>query len=185
MESRRIVPTLPVRVCSFHRSGTHFLMASLYANFNFPDLTTDLPDYGDEILFVNEGEYVKRCPWHLMFGSHDPWPNRDRVPLNKVLYIYRNPMDVMRSCCTLAGKKMEDESAEEVQAWMRRWYSHVESYFKAGAFAVSYEELLADFEAVMDRIGKAFKLERKTVQFVRPPLVGWVNRSKVPLDWQI
>lgn len=148
-----------IKVQSFPRSGTHFLMASLERNFDFGDVSG-----------LDKGEFF---PYRKLFGGH-----RSREFYSgRMLYIVRHPYPVFLSMHRLLETPCSfDEFANEFFVWS--WFNHVKSF--EGVPAVRYEDLCGDFEGMMQWI--AHKFGMKLISCERPGPCGWNpsrNQSKV------
>lgn len=157
------------RVCSLPRSGTHFLMAALAANFELGDLAMEATGAPGTVWYAdNKNPAV--VPWGKLFLSHEPYTEALGDP-ESILYIHRSLSDVQRSCIRafLPAPSMEE------------WGKHIESYAKTGAFLVAYEMLNRGFyQKTMEAIARRFALvaplapSRGYIEVHHK--VGWVPR---------
>lgn len=159
--------TLP-KVCSYMRSGTHFLMASIYMNFEVGDVAAPVDSQQNLLFFINHQE-SKTIPWAGLFGSHKHLGEAGIDP-KIVIYIYREPKRTLESLHKLMGSKEPLEKF--IAGRLDEWYRHVEGY-KASSVCVSYEQLLSNFNFQIERIGNIFNLKRKPGPIRKPPHVGW------------
>ena len=85
------------KVYSLKRSGTHLLMASIYYNFELPDVSAKISMArkswnGEEV----KGKEVE-VPWAHLFGSH-------YVGGEYGVFIFRHPMNTFYSHWVFCGK---------------------------------------------------------------------------------
>ncbi len=166
-----------VRVASHRRSGTHFLMACLWRNFEFPDLA--LEAHADGRLWQDGRRTTAVVPWGRLFLTHELCtPDVDK---SELIYILRNPLEVLRSCWEfdgMPGTLNEYATAERIQYWK----DHVKSY--SGAFIVRYEDLLAFPKRTLRDIQCCFGLRNQSARYEVPDYtVGWLPpKRKAPRD---
>lgn len=174
-----------VKVYSHKRSGTNFLLATLYKNFEFNDVSrmiTTTKDTYDDFLHIDEdngapiykGNNVTwRHPYSKLNGDHKPC----RVAKPNMIYIVRDPRDTLLSLFNLKG------SVGKFKDWLnpnriKNWYNHVNSYVNKGVYIVKYEDLMTDFENTMTKIEENFGLKRKNDSFeMIDDLVGWAPKN--------
>jgi hypothetical protein len=142
-------------------------MASLYRNFEFPDLSKSVRHY-DEWHATGEKDAIE--PWGRMLRTHNLC--NDRAPLQKLLYIYRHPFDCLKSEWHLKPRKQSME--QYIISRLPYWKRHVDSYLSRGVYSVSYEQLLGEFESTLDGIRDRFKLQPQSDRYTAvEELVGW------------
>ena len=91
-----------MKIYSHKRSGTHLLMATLWENFHFRDVESEVVKIDAGKRFVIDGHTYSAgskvpMPWRALFGSHDV--RRKGAPPRPpdVLYIVRHPIPVLMS----------------------------------------------------------------------------------------
>lgn len=186
--------TKPVTVLSHERSGTHFLMNAIAAEFGYashPHVSLDRPVVHINFFhppsiaqFYAKSEADKAA---LIRKSHHQFsffaPVIDAVLAHSHLfYIYRDPRDVMHSFrhflnswawfegpkVAVAGDFIRAAPAGQMLRYqyhqlpdmLDRWRVHVEGWLDAelqwpAIEVVRYEELVEDYDAVIDRIASA------------------------------
>lgn len=165
-----------LKVCSYRRSGTHYLMALLAANFKFKENLEQVAstEYGNK--WVQSGKDCENVPWGKLFGTHSV---HNATEHRHLLYIYRHPVDVMRSLWEFHGKPgtlTEFVTPEKIRDWKR----HVSSYIDANVYSVRYDQLCATPISVLDGIRKRFELKLIDGEF--HPVkerVGWKEKAKM------
>ena len=152
------------RVCSFPRSGTHFLMAALAANFELGDLAVEATGAPGTVWY-SDNKNPAIIPWGKLFLSHEPYSEKLGDP-KSILYIARAPAEVGLSCLR-AGLPFSIE----------QWDAHLYSYFEAEVYTITYRELLTSYDSALYRISRYFRLPllHKPVVTVQQK-VGWVPR---------
>jgi hypothetical protein len=161
------------------RSGTHLLMATLAANFEFGDLSieVELPNQR----WHATGQPRAIVPWGRLFGDHEPFAQARTSP-ERVLYIVRDPRDTLRSLWKFeapASSLGEFLTRDRIQYWHR----HASEYC-ANVFWIRFEDLTGDgFEKVMERIAHHFGLRSQKAE-VRPDgdLLRF-RRIEAPVGW--
>ena len=162
-----------LKVCSHRRSGTHLLMAYLWANFDFgQDLTVE--SHADGNKWYTGGTNVP-VPWGKLFGTHNP--NADSVE-GTILYIHRNPLECMRSCYEFDGCKGSlNEYATDKR--IKYWKDHVEHYCRHYGF-VNYESLVTNPISIMHGLKELFNLKKQDIRYKTiNNRVGWRAKRKM------
>lgn len=157
-----------IKVCSFMRSGTHFLMAALWKNFELGD--EGRPARGRQ--WAENGKNFANVPWGHLWGTHSPI-QACNIPIENVVYIFRNPYDTLISLWHYKEARCTfDQWAHEKT--IQRWYEHVKGYADAGAYLVKYEVLREKYGMQLGHIEGRFHLARKDAEW-QPvdELVGW------------
>jgi len=156
-------------------------MASLAANFNFfQDL--DLEAHADGHEWYKGGTSV-HVPWGGLFGTH----NMDDAGIDEpILYIVRNPLDVLRSCYEFDGcHGTVNEYATEKR--IQFWRDHVE-YFTPRHPHIKYESLVMRPIKTLVEIKNVFDLNMQgtTITPIKEH-VGWKPLRKMgPRDgWRL
>ena len=171
----------PIKVCSHRRSGTHFLMASIYENFEVGDQTGAIKVAGQ--CWHENGKEIASIPWCNLFGAHGPLSAacKKNIPYKRLLYVVRHPYDCLFSLWRFWHQKDEKGNDIDLIDFMStericRWRDHVTSY--AGVRTIRYEDLCERFDVVMSMIGEKYGLTPKHSEIRRPEgLVGWSPRD--------
>jgi len=153
------------KVYSPKRSGTHFLMASIYYNFELPDVSSKMVMRkswnGQE---ATDKEVL--VPWALLFGDHQSLPSEG-------IFIYRHPLDTFYSHWVFCGKFppliqwLEEKN-------IRYWKDLVSRAFELPLLKIRYEDLVNDFQNTMKRIQDYYDLKPKQTPFISVKKgVGW------------
>lgn len=167
-----------VKICSFPRSGTHLLMASIYHNF-------DIGTGHERVVTVRNQQWSGTgteqavVPWAGLFGSHLALENAHKLERKQIIYIYRNPINCLYSNWRFFGGEDTTFSQWLTPINILHWQQHVESYFE-NCHTIKYEDLRDHPEIVLELIQKIFKLKRRNLEgwiIVRKP-VGWTPRKK-------
>ena len=193
-ESCRVYETggIPVRVCSHMRSGTHLLMATLWKNFEFPDLSGKTkPQEGKQFIINDEPHTV--TPWLKLFSSHKE-VERLKHPKDSVVYIVRHPKHTLRSLFRFTAPAEASYSDWLKPSRIQGWYEHALGY-TSKCYWVSYEDLLERPSCVLCSIAAAFGLRLRhpsrqipdnQTTWTWPELtvvqgkVGWVRTTQEP-----
>lgn len=194
-----------VKVASHPRSGTHLLMAYLKAHFyGDVDLSKQcgqMCHWSYDAMAVDysylgyAGEDVRRVAWARLFGSH-AFAGRYR-DTSRVVYIYRNPEDVVMSLHRMRFFRHRDQAGIAFKDYLGLsldWTGfpgrktknggmsveehiarHQEGWLGSDALCVKYEDLVRDPELVLSDIETQFDLS-----LMRPvrrivTTVGYVN----------
>jgi len=165
-----------LKVCSYRRSGTHYLMALCAANFKFKeDLSIEAMTEQDN-KWLGDGKTKAVVPWGKLFLTHG---NYGTALEENMIYIYRHPVDVFRSLWEFLGKKQT--LVEFVtEAKIEEWKAHVDGYINAGVYSVRYDRLCAMPVATLNDIKNHFELKLKDGEF--HPIterVGWKEKAKI------
>lgn len=181
-----------IAVISHERSGTHFLMNTLALNFGYLSQPWWNFDYDIPINF-HSFETIKyyfnlfhNKPVLNILKSHHPFSfftdfSEYFADQFKLLYIYRDPYDVMVSFMRLLFSFSWDEGpkTQKISEFIRcapssgilryqkkqeptmlhRWQTHVESWLhysekNPSLFVVKYEDLNLDFEKTVRKLGE-------------------------------
>jgi len=178
----------PIKICSHRRSGTHFLMASIYENFEVGNQCGAIKVAGQQ--WYKDGKEIASIPWCNLFGAHGSLSEayRKRIPYQNILYIVRHPYDCLYSLWRFWDHRDERKRETELIDFMSadricRWRDHVTSYI--GVPTARYEDLCSNFTGVMERIEEQFDLKRKHAEIKRPKgLVGWSPQEGHTGYWQ-
>lgn len=176
-----------MKVRSFPRSGTHWLMALLWTNFKLGDAPNTQPVRhtaapGENVWAGPDG----KCPWHHLFGGHGLFGFQEEP--SECIYIVRHPYDVFRSLYrhVRAPQPFEEWMHLDARAaglsWIydaalpmcEFWLGHVGSFMgHEQVELVTYEELLDDATDVLWRLQERFGLLITQELDVNLPRVGW------------
>jgi len=173
-----------IKVFAYKRSGTHFLMSSLYYNYyNDQDLSEVM--YRKFIWYDDEGEHRSRkikMKWLKLFGGHvNANVLSKEIIYNRNIYLYRDGRDVLVSMWKML------QTDKEFLEWLNKslielWWENVNAWLKTNIFKVSYNELINDFENTMKKIEKSFCLKRLNIKLIKPGKVGWnPGKAKIGL----
>lgn len=188
-----------IKVYSHPRSGSNYLMALLARNF-WP--AVDLSRRNVKI-----GHWSKRIPqpvnpYGQLFGHHG-FPRRGYV-VDEALYVYRDGRAAIASLW-LTPQFWRGDSKMPLSNFLRQkldwqgspgfrdnpglnvvqhWVKHLEEWRAAGVYAVRYEELVQDAEAVLPGVARRFGL-REPEQYagVDEP-VGWFPTGNRVDGWK-
>lgn len=167
-----------LKVCSHPRSGTHYLMAMLWANFDFGE-DLELEAHADGRLWCDGKRTKLKVPWGKLFGTHNQHSEHD-IPDDDILYIVRNPLEVVRSNWEFHGTPGTiNEYATNER--IKYWHDHVCRY-SGPIMCVSYERLMAMPVAVLEDIRACFSLQRKTRKYhLITEVVGWLPKARMDI----
>jgi len=171
----------PIDICSHKRSGTHLLAASIWKNFELPDLTVRAVVHSGKKFVMGSkmwttGDRVD-IPWGGLWRSHNffnpPWFKDPK----RVLYIIRNPVDTLVSFWRFLDPLCKDDL--EVHFGKGRvafWLKHVRGYTDNCRW-VRYEDLVGDkHDEVLDQIAEWFDLTARVDTYQRVVgRVGWYS----------
>lgn len=163
--------TLPIQVYSHSRSGTNWLLATLFKSFRFPQLDGE---YTTEQ--VEPGRHV----WQPLHGSH-LLPRHHWVPAN-YLYIWRDGRDVMVSLWNWKSSQLPSIQDLSFSEFLRlqdgtayknfgvrpdvgpleHWLEHVTAWLSTNVFAISYDDLHERPEETLATIEGYYGLERRS-----------------------
>lgn len=178
-----------IQIRTYFRSGTHLMAASIHKNFKFNnDLSgkaRTVSPYQNHKWYAT-GEIVARVPWQKLLGApHTPFNRISNSSYDKIVFVIRNPKDTLYSLYKFShtNKTFSEWCTNER---IKEWKNHVNPFInnKDKIFIVKYENIVSNFENVMKRIEKKFKLKRKLEKFEPvTEIVGWrSNRSDEKLD---
>lgn len=177
-----------VNVCSFKRSGTHLLMASLWMNFRFAKpLCATIRVPGQH--WAGTGKAAAVVPWGKLFATHmkfGPAVTKTFDP-SRLIYAVRNPYDVMHSLWQFEAEATgEPFHSYLTPAGVAQWAEHVQGYLAAGVCVVRYEDMIspAGFLNTMSGLRDTFGLtpKRETWQWPDRP-VGWSPKEGRSGHW--
>ena len=200
-----------VIVISHERSGTHFMMNSLsecfdyvsspWVNFDFPQTAPQMicppmlnffhkESMGQFLVALDEQHHNQTIKSHHTMDFFKGILGNIFAAGFKIIYMYRNPIDVMLSQHSLVASYPRFEGPKtptvsefirsEPAGWMmryqyyqkanmlKRWEHHVNgwiNYKHRDVIHVAYEELNDNYTTTMKRIGKSLGLKGK---YVRP-----------------
>ncbi|XP_055981328.1 amine sulfotransferase-like [Sorex fumeus] len=119
---------------------------------------------------IRTTNYINR-PSPRLFSSHLPYylvPNGLKNKKAKIVYVYRNPKDVMTSFFHFSNLVVKFESADNMQSYMNTfldgkvvgsiWFDHVKGWYdnrqKFNILFMSYEEMKKDLKSAVQKICK-------------------------------
>ncbi len=169
-----------IQVCSFPRSGTHWLMSLAKSRF-YASVKNDsvIQDFGLNGDFYNLGGKSAVAPWMFLFGGHWYHPNSIPGGIDNKVYIIRDGLDAIYSMWRLVTSREHDtrknRTLEEhirsnaftanvnpipVDASVAlHWHWSTKLWMMSGALIIHYEDLLHDHTSQLDRIKERFSLE--------------------------
>ena len=174
---------MSVKVHSFPRSGTHWLMALLWKNFEVGDCpnAAEIPERAGHVWASPDGT----CPWHHLFGGHGYWSS----DVGDVIYLARHPYSVFRSLYRHVKAKMPYAEWIRLDAkaagltWIRDeevplpvlWIDHIRSFtMRPEVHWVHYETLAAAPASTLLKVERQFGLKaRGPALDTELPKVGW------------
>lgn len=173
------VVDLPLRVCSWMRSGTALLCSTLQRNFNdFP--RSKCEEFVTARGKVSWGETDKRkytIPYHYISLTHRNLDHACKAVTPKdILYIYRNPWDVMYSWWKY--EKAYGNLALCVGANISQWMNHVTEYTEK-CFSIRYSDLtnIDKFPTILESIRQRWNLSPKLPYKPVEQRVGWKSQE--------
>jgi hypothetical protein len=166
------------------RSGTHLLMATLAANFEFGDLSIEGEVPGQRWYATGRSRAV--IPWGRLFGDHQPFAQTGTAP-ERILYIVRDPRDTLDSLWRFEAPGTAPEAFLTPER-IDYWYRHASEYCSRVHW-IRFEDLTGDgFEDVLEGIARRFVLPRRAAA---PPgfrrvehSVGWSPGPGRPGRWR-
>ncbi len=197
----------PLMVCSHERSGTHFLMNSLSSStFYTNEPYLDYDSLGSAINFFSKKSifsFIHKCSdistnnglfcVNSIIKSHFPLPliGDDSINILKIVYIYRNPVDVFISFWKFLhrwkwfeGPKLDSPlelmrsrpcgqsqryQIENYHTYFSRWANHVSSAYIASKkikniTCINYSDLLFDYANSIEDL-----CDQLSVQIIEEP----------------
>lgn len=161
-----------INVCSHKRSGTHFLLATLWKNFELPDVSHIAPMHAGKKFVIGSLEWMPgsraRVPWGNLWATHNFYsPNNVKDP-NTILYIVRNPINTLKSyrrfLDPLCKEPDEKYFGRERIAY---WYRHAKGYTNNCRW-IRYEDLAGSLhDRILDQIAEWYDLDFKYNQYMR------------------
>ena len=165
-----------LNVCSYRRSGTHYLMALIAANFKFKEDLRLEAETGHENKWIGDGNIKATVPWGKLFLTHGHFGTALE---NNMVYIYRHPVDVFRSLWEFFGKPgglNEFVTEDKIEDWIH----HVNGYLNADIYSVRYDHLTSMPISTLNKLKDHFELKLKDGEF--HPVkerVGWKEKAKM------
>lgn len=196
-------PRPRVMVVSHERSGTHFLMNTLAECFGYSASPWLNLDTGSVPVNFHSPRGVERFMKGLasqrlatVLKSHHPWPFFAEIGNSlfadfKILYIYRHPLDTLRSYWWLVERATWTEGPRglscgeflqaapmgycmryhmnQMPSMLHRWHAHVEEWLSVAQgnpaiLPVRYETLDTRFEETTVTLGKWLGVEPLIIQ---------------------
>ena len=169
-----------IKVYSFPRSGTHWLMSllksSFYASVKSDSVIQDFDLNGD---FYNLGGKSAVAPWMFLFGGH--WYHPKNVPsgLDNGVYIIRDGLDAIYSMwCLVTSREHDTRKDRTLDEHIRanaftanvnpipvdasvalHYHWSTKLWMASDAWIVRYEDLLRDHTLELAGIRSHFNLE--------------------------
>lgn len=175
---------MQLRTCSYQRSGTHLLMATLYYNFDFEeDLSLNLKR-GDLVWRQTPEAVDVVVLWGRLHFSHKPFDTLENRPEN-IVYPLRHPVSIMRSVWNFTHATPPFKQFMTTER-AKNWMQHIEG-FRPHVHFVRYEHLLKEqtLVPVLEKLKNKFNLKptEKYPHLVKER-VGWVikRRPAEPFD---
>lgn len=171
----------PVLICSHKRSGTHLLAATLWKNFQLPDMLVVAPIHQGKRFVLGEEEWSvgerARIPWGGLWGSHNFYNSNWVKSKGKILYIVRHPARTLMSYWRFLDPECHNDPDLYLGEYrVRFWYRHARGYTK-NCHWIRYEDLVGEeHDVVLDRVREWFGLKKKERRYHRvKERVGWYS----------
>ena len=171
----------PIDICSHKRSGTHFLMATLWYNFELPDLTVTTTMVAGKLfkdydgLTIQSGE-VARIRWGGLWLSHGSI--NASMDLGKTVYVVRDPVPTLMSFWKFSDPLMKAAPSRFIgHEAVANWYKQALGYLLAGCLVIRYEDFVgAKHDDVLSLLESQFGLKRRWKRFERfRRKIGWYS----------
>lgn len=169
------IDSFPLRVCSHRRSGTHFLMASIYQNFHLDKKALMNSRVEVRGQTWHTGEEKAAVPWCHLQGVHDMYDQAvKKLPPQKILYIVRHPVDCLYALYRFWGKGDADSWISDTR--IARWLRHAKGYTENVPYFIRYEDLKdpANTQEIFSTIAEVYNLIPVHSEYTLVDhLVGW------------
>jgi len=169
----------PVLVCSHKRSGTHLLAATIYKNFELPDMSIHATIRSGMKFIFGDQEWEQRAtiPWGKLCSNHNFYnPAWYKEPQN-IIYIVRHPIPTLTSLWRIMDPELKNDpdlylGSDRIEYWQR----HVKG-FTQNCFWIRYEDLIDEkHDEILETISDKFNLTPKLSEFERvEESVGWYS----------
>jgi tetratricopeptide (TPR) repeat protein len=175
----------PIDLCSHKRSGTHFFMATLWHNFELPDVSVSAVIPNGRSFVDVEGTVFKPgdtvdIPWGGLWRTHGMWNGKAFDP-KRTIYIVRSPFDTLMSYWRFTNPLNEPPLTHEMaDKLVEHWYQQTLGYADSGCIVVKYEDLVGDeHDLVLMDVEQRCGLKRKRESLERfEKMVGWYSDVK-------
>lgn len=179
------------------RSGTNFLIHSMYQNFYKNTgilMPSKRPGKHNSNVFKyyqsfdpdnQSGAKDSHDKYMALFGSHKEY-NKQKCFAKKSIYVVRNPYDCMHSLYVLETSKdsmswySNRDKNISYEKWLvsknipKLWKEHVTGYVNSGIMIIRYEDLKNNYENEINRIKHAFNLQLVSDRIIKiDRKVGW------------
>lgn len=176
------------KICTYPRSGTHLIMATVYRNFEVGDQSKEGRSEPGRT-WGSTGKKRVVIPWLKMFGTHDPFLNSG-FSKDHILYGIRHPLDALISrwrMKNLRTWKSEQGPLGEflTEDIIQEWIDHVNGYvFEGDCFWLKYEDIIGPdeiYHSLLENIQEVFSLDPKCEEWVRViEKVSWQPKLPKP-----
>jgi len=167
-----------VKVCSYRRSGTNYLMALMALNFRFDEDLKEEAESESGNKWILSGKTKDIIPWGKLFGTHNEY--NGAINVAETIYIYRHPIDVLRSLFEFVHNPGTSINNFVTDTRIKAWKDHVDGYINAGAFPVRYDQLCTMPVKTLTEISKRFEIPLADGDYC--PIsqrVGWAEKNKM------
>lgn len=183
-----------IYIVTFLKSGTTWMQMILYQMFtdgeiDFEHIYDVSPWVTNESINGKDPERINKLSNPRIFKSHDPYKKFDSSAKNKIIYVYRNPVDTAYSL--YHHRKNYNNSKETIDDTLQKFFSDKEEYnwftftkawlenkYRLNVYYVKYEDLknnfdetlidIANFLGVVLNEEKMFRIkERSSFQFMK------------------
>lgn len=172
-----------IYIVTFLKSGTTWMQMILYQMFtdgemNFEHIYDVSPWVTNESINDKDPERVNQLPNPRIFKSHDPYNKFDSGAKNKIIYVYRNPIDTAYSL--FHHRKNYNDSEETIDKTIEKYFSEKEEYnwftftkswlenkHRLNVYYVKYEDLKNNFDETILSIADFLDTKLDEDQFKR------------------
>ena len=181
-----------LKVYSYPRSGTNFLLFAIYENFyknskqiifkynkNFENDLKNYVNFNEERKLVNNAM--------SLFGNHYKYDNS--VNTKNSVYILRNPYDCLYSHYLLERSDLSwyvnIEKNISYYDWLvngnkiLEWKQHCDSFINKNIYTIKYEDLVGNYLSELEKLKKNFNLNFCCNNIIKiNKKVGWVTNKQ-------
>lgn len=174
-----------IYIVTFLKSGTTWMQMILYqmltdGKLNFDHIYDVSPWLTNESISNKDPERVNKLPNPRIFKSHDPYKKFDSSAKNKIIYVYRNPIDTAYSLYN--HRKNYNNPEETIEQTLKQYFSEKEEYnwftytktwlenkHGLNIYYVKYEDLKNNFDATVQNIAQFLQvnLNEETLQRIK------------------